>query len=184
MATTAVAVDEEAAYWIRATGAGESDLVRSGYLFVPRAVVTKGFSLVGVSASYAAIPGTDVKVLGANLDVPIMRGSAVTPSINIRGTYSALQGVEEYELTNYAAEAFISKGFGPVTPYAAAGIVQTSASGEVRGADGVLLRRLEDDFQTERITLGVRISLLVPKIILEATEGDERTYAAKVSLGF
>lgn len=184
VAATAVPIDQEASYWTRAVGAGDSDLVTSGHVIVPRLVATKGLSFIGVSASYAAIPGTDVKVIGGNLDFPVMRGSVAAPSINIRGTYSALQGIEEYELTNYGAELFISKGFGPITPYAAAGLVRTDAAGEVRDEAGELLLRLEDDFQSERITVGVRISLLVPKVIVEATQGEERTYAAKVSLGF
>lgn len=184
VAATALPVDEEAAYWLRSTPAGESDLLMSGHVLVPRVVATKGLSVIGVSASYAVIPGTDVKMMGANLDVPIIRGSVATPSLNVRGTYSTLQGIEEYELSNYGAELFISKGFGPITPYAAAGIVRTNAAGEVRDENDSVLLRLEDEFQNERITLGVRISLLVPKIVIEATEGTERSYAAKVSIGF
>lgn len=181
VAATAIPIDEEASYWIHS--ASSSDLSRGGHVFVPRLVASKGLSFISVSASYAQIPNTDVKMLGGNVDVPIIEGTVATPALTFRGTYSQLSGIDEYELRNAGAEVFISKGFGPVTPYAAAGVVFTQAEGEVRGSSGDLLFGLEDEFQTRRITVGVRISLLVPKIIVEATEGEERSYAAKISLG-
>lgn len=184
IAATALPIDEEASYWLRSTPAGESELVQSGHVLVPRLVATKGLSFIGISASYAQIPGTDIKMMGANLDFPILKGNVAAPSINIRGTYTTLEGIDEFQLQNYGAEVFISKGFGPLTPYAAAGIVRTNAEGEVRDGDDEVVMHLEDEFQNERYTVGLRISLLVPKVILEATQGEERSYAAKISLGF
>jgi hypothetical protein len=40
-----------------------------------------------------------------------------------------------------------------------------------------------DEFDSNRITVGVKFSLLLPKIVVEATQGEERSYAAKVSFG-
>jgi hypothetical protein len=34
-----------------------------------------------------------------------------------------------------------------------------------------------------RYTVGVRISMFLPKLIVEATQGEERSYAAKISFG-
>ena len=182
VAATAIEIDEDAQYWIDSVES-DNDLVRSGYLLVPRLVASKGLSVVTVSASYAQIPSTDVKILGAAVDVPILKGTTVSPGVAVRGTYSQLSGIDEYELRNFGAEVFISKGFGPITPYAAAGYVRTDAEGHVNDAEGNQLLRLEDEFQNERITVGVRLSLLVPRIVVEATQGEERTYAAKISLG-
>jgi hypothetical protein len=181
VAATAIEIDEDAQYWINSVES--NDLVRSGYLLVPRVVASKGLSVVTVSASYAQIPSTDVKIIGAAVDIPILKGTTVTPGVAVRGTYSQLSGVDEYELRNFGAEVFISKGFGPITPYAAAGYVRTDAEGHIEDVDGSELLHLEDEFQNERITVGVRLSLLVPRIVIEATQGEELTYAAKISLG-
>jgi len=128
------------------------------------------------------VPDTDYAVYGASLDVPVIRGGVVTPSVTLRGSYSLLTGVEVYDLKSYGAELFLSKGFGPVTPYAAAGINRVKAEGRVV-REGITLLNLQDEFDHERYTVGVRISLVIPKLVLEATQGEELTYAAKVSFG-
>jgi len=43
---------------------------------------------------------------------------------------------------------------------------------------------IRDRSDINRYTVGVRISLLLPKITIEATQAEVRSYAAKVSIGF
>jgi hypothetical protein len=43
---------------------------------------------------------------------------------------------------------------------------------------------ITDVSNLNRITLGVRLSLFLPKIVVEATQAEVRSYAAKVSIGF
>jgi hypothetical protein len=43
---------------------------------------------------------------------------------------------------------------------------------------------LADESDSNRVTVGVRLSMLLPKIVVEATQGEELSYAAKVSFGF
>lgn len=179
ISATAIPIDETADYWLNAVG---SDISKSGYLILPRLVVSKGLGRATVAASVAIIPDTDYAVYGGSLDVPIIRGGLVTPALTLRGSYSLLNGVDVYDLKSYGAELFLSKGFGPLTPYAAAGMTRVSAEGRVLRA-GVPLINLVDEFDHERYTVGVRISMLLPKLVLEATQGQELTYSAKVSLG-
>lgn len=179
VSATAIPIDENAAYWLNAV---ESDLSTSGYLLLPRLVVSKGLGRATVAASVAMIPDTDYGVYGASLDVPIIRGGVVTPALTLRGSYSILNGVDVYDLKSYGAELFLSKGFGPFTPYAAAGMTRVSAEGRV-AREGIPLIHLVDEFDHERYTAGVRISMLVPKLVLEASQGEELTYSVKVSLG-
>jgi len=179
VSATAVPIDETADYWLNAVG---SDFSTSGYLIVPRLVVSKGLGRATVAASVARIPDTEYGVYGASLDVPIIRGGLVTPALTLRGSYSILSGVEVYDLETYGAEVFLSKGFGPLTPYAAAGMTRVSAEGRVPG-EGIPRFNLVDEFDHERFTVGVRISMLIPKLVLEATQGEELTYSAKISLG-
>ena len=179
VAATAVPIDTNAAYWQNAV---EEDFTISDHVVVPRIVASKGLSVATLSAMYSQIPDSEIKVLGASLDVPILSGGVVRPTLAVRGSYAMLQGVDNFDLNTYGAELFLSKGFGPVTPYGAIGIARSDAEGSF--TDPALNSvTLTDEATTNRITLGVKLSLLIPKIIVEATQGKERSYAAKVSFG-
>jgi hypothetical protein len=175
---TLVDVDETADYWQRATG---SDFTTSGYVAVPRIIVTKGLSKASISGTYAKIQDSDVKLYGGTLDVPIIDGGFVTPTLALRGGYSRISGVNNFDLKTYGLEVFLGKGFGPVTPYGAVGRQRTDARGTTSGPLPLLLT---DKSDINRYTVGVRVNLFLPKITVEATQGEERSYAAKVSFGF
>ncbi len=175
IAVTAVPVDPNAAFWQRAVG---NDFTISDYVAVPRIVASKGISVATISAMYSKVNDTDIEVWGGALDVPILSGGILKPTLALRGAYSQLRGVEEYDLKTYGVELFLSKGFGPVTPYAAVGRTKLDAEGRISPTVS-----LTDDSAGNRYTLGVKLSLLIPKITVEATQGEERSYAAKVSFG-
>ena len=179
VAATAIPVDTDAAYWQNSVS---QDFTISDHLVVPRVVATKGLSVATISASYSQVPDSDLAVWGASLDVPIISGGIAKPTLAVRGAYATLQGSDNFELDTYGAELFLSKGFGPVTPYGAVGIARSNASGSLN-VPTVLPVILEDTSTTNRITVGVKLSLFIPKIIVEATQGEERSYAAKVSFG-
>jgi hypothetical protein len=179
VAATAVPVDVNAAYWQNSVS---NDFTLSDHLVVPRAVVSKGLSVATISAMYSQVPDSDISVIGAALDVPIINGGLVKPTLAIRGSYATLRGVDNFDLNTYGAEVFLSKGFGPVTPYAAAGIARSDAQGNVTTPTFAAVI-LNDKATSNRITIGVKLSLLIPKIVIEATQGEERSYAAKVSFG-
>ena len=185
IAATLVAVDTNDAYWRHAVPAN-NDFTRNGYAALPRLVVSKGFSSGTISGTYAKISDTGIATWGGAIDVPVIRGTLATPEIALRGSYATLTGVDLFKLKTYGAEAFVSKGFGPVTPYAAIGRQRIDARGEVTSSipTFVAIPPLKDNSDINRITLGVRISLLVPKLAIEATQGEVRSYAAKISVGF
>jgi len=177
---TAIPVDTDAPYWQNAVG---EDFTVSDHVVVPRAIVSKGLSVATLSAMYSKVPDSDIAVWGASLDVPIISGGIVKPTLAVRGSYATLQGVESFDLNTYGVEVFLSKGFGPVTPYIAAGRARSDAEGRITLANASTVT-LTDEADSNRITVGVKLSLLLPKIVVEATQGEERSYAAKVSFGF
>jgi len=179
VAATLLKVDTNASYWRHAVPA-DNDFTRSGYAALPRLVVSKGFGAGTLSAMYAKINNSSVATWGGALDAPIIRGTVVTPEIALRLSYATLTGVDQFKLKTYGAEAFISKGFGPLTPYGAYGRQRLDARGDI-SAPPVTLR---DKSNINRLTLGLRVSLLVPKFDIEATQGEVRSYAAKISVGF
>ena len=180
VAATALPVDTGAAYWTRAVG---DDFTVSDYVAVPRLVVSKGLSVATIAGTYSKVQGTEITVWGGSLDLPIIGGSFASPALSLRGAYSQLGGVDEYDLKTYGIELFLSKGFGPLTPYIAAGRARSDAEARIPLPDDTTLV-LTDEGETNRYTVGLRLSLLLPKIVIEATQAEERSYAAKVSFGF
>jgi len=181
VAVTAVPVDTNAAYWQRAVG---DDFSVSDYVAVPRIVASKGLSRATLSGMYARVQSADVEMWGGALDVPIISGGLVRPTLALRGAYSSLQGSNVYDLKTYGVEVFLSKGFGPITPYVAAGRMKLDADGHIaEQTSNSPAITLHDSSSMNRYTVGVKLSLLIPKIVIEATQGEERSYAAKVSFG-
>jgi len=160
-----------------------NDFAVSDYVGVPRLVASKGFSVATVSASYAKVPDADLKIWGGSVDVPVVSGGLLSPTLAVRGSYSVLQGSENFDLKTYGVELFLSKGFGPLTPYAAVGRSRSDATGHVPFLEGTTID-FKDQHDSNRYTVGLKISMLIPKIVVEATQAEERSYAAKVSFGF
>ena len=171
-------IDTASSYWLHSVPAG-SDFVHGSYAAVPRLVVAKGFGLGTISASYAKFSNSGVKTYGGALDLPLLRGSVVTPEVALRASYATVTGVDVLKLKTYGLEGFVSKGFGPFMPYAAYGRMRTNSRGFI--ATGVTLNDRGDN---DRFTLGVRLSFFIPKFAIEATQAEQRSYAAKISVGF
>lgn len=176
VAANLVSVDTSAGYWKKAV---QNDFTVSDFVAVPRLVASKGFVFGTISASYAKVQDTDISIVGGALDIPIISGNVLKPTLAVRGVYSQLNGVDVYDLKTYGVELFLSKGFGPITPYGAIGRQRSDAEGIIPGTT----RRLIDKSDVNRMTVGVRLSLMLPKIVIEATQGEERSYAAKISFG-
>ena len=156
-----------------------SDFVHGDYAAVPRLVVSKGFGAGTISGSYAQFSNSGVKTYGGSLDLPIVRGSLVTPELAVRGSYATITGVDVLKLKTYGVELFLSKGFGPLMPYGAIGRMRTDSRGTVTPT-----LTLRDQANINRYTVGLRLSFFVPKFVVEATQAEQRSYAAKISVGF
>jgi hypothetical protein len=178
IAATAMKIDKAAPFWANSVPQNSS-FVRGNYAAVPRIVASKGFSVATISASYAQFSNSGVKTYGGALDVPIIRGTLVTPEIAVRGSYATITGVDVLKLKTYGLEAFISKGFGPLMPYGAIGRMRTDSRGTISPT-----LSLTDRSSIMRYTAGLRVSLLIPKFVIEATQAEQRSYAAKISVGF
>jgi hypothetical protein len=183
VAATVVPVDEKAAYW-RAAVPANSSFTTHGYVGVPRLVASKGFGFGTISGTYAKVSNSGIKMWGGALDAPLLRGGVLKPELALRVSYSALSGVDVFREKTYGAEVFLSKGFGPITPYAAVGIMHINAAGDIPATSRTAAFRLTDRSSFNRYTAGVRLSLLVPKLVVEVTQAEVRSYAAKVSIGF
>ena len=175
LAATGVPIDEDAGYWRKAV---QDEFAIAGHMATPRLVVSKGFTFFTIAGSYGWVPETDMHVWGGSLDVPIIDGGLVKPTLALRGSYSILQGTDIYEHKTYGAELFLGKGFGPLTPYGAIGMMRSDASGTI--TDNLSYDSKKD---MTRVTLGLRISFGLIKLVAEGVQADEWCYSAKLSAG-
>jgi hypothetical protein len=180
LAASAIEVDEEASYWVKAV---DEDILVDGRLLVPRLIVSKGLGAASITASYGAIGDSDAHVLGGSLELPLIRGGIARPAVAIRGVYSDLRDVEEADLTSYGAQILIGKGIGPVTPYAGWGKmwVTSEARIEVPLSDPIVL---ESDLDQDFLTIGAKLDLLLLKFVVEGSRADDWRYSARVGFGF
>jgi hypothetical protein len=183
VAATVVKIDENSDYWRAAVPAGNT-FSTHGYIGVPRLVASKGFGFGTISGTYAKVSNSGIATWGGALDTPLLRGGLLKPELGLRLSYSTLTGVDVFREKTYGAEVFLSKGFGPITPYAAVGRMRTDAQGDVPATTRTPAFTLTDKGNLNRYTVGVRLSLLLPKLVIEATQAQVRSYAAKVSIGF
>ncbi len=181
VAAVGTKVDESAEYWIRSI---DGNATRGGYLVVPRLVVSKGLGRFNVTGSWARASNADVSMIGGTLDFALIEGGLTRPTIGLRGAWADLRGSDVFDLTTWGIEGFISKGIGPLTPYAGAGLTRTESSGLIGATQFSDEIHLSDQFEGTRLTVGARLSLVLWNLVVEATQAKERTYAARFTFGF
>lgn len=154
------------------------------YLGVPRIHLRKGLPFnVDVGASYSQIPNSNIKLIGAELQWAILEGGVVEPAVALRGSYSKVLGVGDFDLHTLALDGVISKGFAIFTPYAGVGLVRTS--GSYAGDDATLKTVLKDHSFTEpRFFAGLQTSLGLARLTLDAEYLQRPVFTAKVSVGW
>lgn len=139
---------------------------------------------IDVGAVYAAAPDSDVEFAGAQLRYALLKGGIASPAVGLRAAYTEVTGHDDLDFDTASADLSISKGFGPLTPYA--GVGQVWVNSAYAGDDPILQANIEDEnFSDSKVFAGVRINLLLFKLTLEADQTGEATSAnAKVSIGF
>lgn len=101
-------------------------------VYVPRVHAHKGLPFnVDIGASLAAVPGTDIKLVGAEIKYALLAGGAALPAVAIRGAATRMSGVSELDLNTRSVELTVSKGFLMFTPYAGVGKVWGSLTPNV-----------------------------------------------------
>lgn len=155
-----------------------------GYVTIPKVHLRKGLPFgIDLGASYAMVPDSNIEVLGGEIQIALMDGSAALPALALRGHYSTLRGVDDLDLSVYGGDLVLSKGFLFLTPYIGAGVLKTE--GEYKG-NASQSEPLADYRETaQRVFGGVQIAMALLRITLDAEYADEvPVYTAKLSLGW
>ena len=91
--------------------------------------VTKGLPLgFDIGGEYSTVPGSNISLYGAELRYAILDGGIAEPAIGLRAGYTHLTGVDKLSFHTTSLDVSVSKGFGPVTPYAGVGEVWSNSS--------------------------------------------------------
>jgi hypothetical protein len=173
-------IEVDSPVWDRVLISGDAP----SYLAVPRLHLRKGLPFnLDIGASYATVVDSNIELLGAELQWAILEGTAATPALAVRGSYSTLRGVSDLDLQTMAADLVVSKGFLLLTPYLGAGVVRID--GKYDGADANLQAALADQkFSTTRVFGGVQVALALLRLTVEAEYAEMPIYTAKLSLGW
>lgn len=145
-----------------------------------RISVTKGLPLgFDIGGFIASAPGTGLRNYGVQLRHALVEGGIATPAIGLRAALTRLEGVDQLAFDTRSLDLSISKGFGPVTPYAGYGRVWAEAAPDA--ATGLAT----EDIDATRTFAGVQITFVVLKFVVEAERtGDTTGYSAKLGFGF
>lgn len=149
-------------------------------LYVPTLRLYKGLPAgFDLGLTYASIPGSNIRYTGGELRYALLAGSATTPAIGVRGSFTRLSGVDQLALSTRGLDISISKGFAVVTPYAGVGRIWVES--DPRGTAGLVTEK----FGLSRAYIGIGMNLAVMNINLEgARTGDATSYSLKLGWRF
>ncbi len=162
--------------WQQATG---TDV---GFLPIPKLQISKGLPFgIDISGFYTAVPTTNIHLYGAALKYSILEGTAVTPALAIRGTYTKLDGVDQLGFDSKGLELLVSKGFLGITPYAGVGVVNSNSTAHLPAPFASLLSSVN---QTEsKVFAGINWNILIGNLALEYDRtGNNDTLSAKIGI--
>jgi hypothetical protein len=177
---SAISIDKNSSRWSSAFGNDAPS-----YLVIPKIRARKGLPLgIDVGAMYSYVPGSNVKLYGAELSKSILEGGVATPAVGVRATYTKLAGVSDLGLQTYGVDASISKGFPFITPYAGAGMMWINS--EAKGNLKTLAPNLsKETISVPRVFGGVVISPIpLLGITAEAEYAVRPIYSLKVAVSF
>lgn len=161
----------------------------SSYLYIPSLRARKGLPFgIDVGAMYAYVPDSNVKLYGFEVSKAILEGTAVTPALGVRASYTKLAGVNDLDLQTVGIDANISKGFAIITPYAGAGLVwvDSKARGELQRLSTLAGAPLgEEKLWLPRGFAGARLTILpFVKVTGEIEYAVRPIYTLKAAIDF
>lgn len=158
-----------------AAASGSSSPVTS--LIIPKLHVAKGLPFgIDIAAFYAAVPTTNIKLVGGELRVALLKGGVAIPAIGLRAAMTRLSGVDQMAFSTKSLDLSISKGFLMFTPYAGVGQVWVDSTPQSSAA-AVLTA---ETFTQSKVFVGGNFNFGLANFALEGDKtGGATSYSAK-----
>jgi hypothetical protein len=181
---TAVKISQNSSFWQRAV----QDSNPPSYLVIPRLHAQKGLPFnLDIGASYAAVPSSDISLIGGEIKWAILSGGVVAPAVAVRISGTKLFGGSQVHLETYSVDLSISKGFLFLIPYAGIGQLLVNSrtdSAAIRLANGGV-----DFRETQNLTKGfVGLKIAPPVIpfslVAEADFSTVTAYSIRANFSF
>lgn len=152
----------------------------SSSVSLPTLYLSKGLPFgIDIGGTYTALPNSNIRLLGAEVSYALLRGSADLPALSVRATYTKLSGVNQLSFSTRGLELSISKGFGPLTPYAGIGRVRVDS--DPNGIGGLT----PQSFYENKGFVGADIQLGAVNLAIEGDRiGGNNSVSAKVGVRF
>jgi hypothetical protein len=156
---------------------------RGGYpdtLVVPKVHAHKGLPAgLDVGGFYGEIADGNGRILGAELRYALLEGGVGTPALAVRASYSRLEGVSQLALDTRGVDLMLSKGLGPLTPYAGVGRRWVESRPDAGTGLG------DERFSLGTGFVGLNFNLGGPNLAVEVDKtGDAVSYGVKLGLRF
>lgn len=159
-----------------------SGTYEGSFVALPKLKFQKGlFAGLDIAGYYSSgsIPGEPVNATayGVALTYAIWEGGAASAAWNVRGSYTNMEIPGAIGTTTMGADTSISKGFGPITPYAGAGMVM------LNGTDLTGIGFSPYSATKTRYFYGLSFDLAAINITLESdTTGGVNSYSIKAGM--
>jgi len=149
-----------------------------GALSIGRVGVRKGLpGGFDLGVSYGEALGSKVRLVSAEAQYALLHGGLLEPALSLRVTGTRTVGSGPYDLHQFGAELLLSKGFTVLTPYVGAGLTYS------RGRLDRSTTDLTDNATRAVAYAGLRLNLLVPKIVVEIEKGEAVQGAVRIGFG-
>jgi hypothetical protein len=162
------------AAWDQAAGGSMSHPLQA------KLMATKGLPWgVDLGGFISQMPNSNVTASGFHVKYALLEGSAVSPAVAVRTSYSRMGGVSQMGLNNTGLDLLVSKGFVGITPYAGIGTVHSTAK-----VNGVSSLHNETLVQGKSF-VGVSLNMMLVNLTAEYTRvGSTSNVGVKAGLRF
>ncbi len=156
-------------------------------LVIPRVHIQVGLPIIPIDlgVSYATVPSSDIKLIGYELKYAVFEGGVVMPAIAIRGAYTKLSGVDEFDLSTKSVDLSISKGIVIFTPYAGVGQVFITSEPHNTATVPILDRLHEENVRKSKAFVGLKTKIFpFMNLVLEGDFSNINEYSARLNVNF
>lgn len=160
--------------WEAATGKSSVSSVPFADIHISKGLPF-GFDIGG---EYSTVPSSNISEYGLEGRYAILDGGIAEPAVGLRAAYTHLTGVDKLSFNTTSLDVSVSKGFGPVTPYAGVGEVWTSSTPDASTGLSKYSASNTEVFAGLTFDLGVHMALEYNHL------AGNTTYTLKLGFGF